>query len=401
MLNTIQRGGALLLLLLLSTITAAQPAALTPETLDRQQLASGSLLYQMSYDGLPVGESRYTIRRDGGEVVLVETTSVPAYGVDANNTVVLDENLHPRRFTGSGSMGGQPVNISVEWGADRIRGHSLFPRAADQAQGQLTINREQSGALERTSVFFLLPGFPLQPGSSHDFHWYNTYVDEVRAITASVAGVANITTPAGEFETYRVQIKGGDPEQVVYVTTQQPRRIVRMEVVNQPWVYQLLPERRSDATIAYLVRHAEKEAEGDDPGLTMAGQQRAQDLARLLADAGITQIWSTTTRRTQATAEPLARQTQLSIGAYSARDMLALLPRLNSGSRSLIVGHSNTLPALVRMLGGDPGEPIDHQEYDRIYQLTLHGDGQLSVVLLRYGQPSILAPTAQPAATAK
>ncbi|HID48861.1 MAG TPA: hypothetical protein EYP40_04460 [Chromatiales bacterium] len=223
----------------------------------------------------------------------------------------------------------------------------------------------------------------------------------MRAITATVAGVETITTPAGEYETYRVQVEGGDPEQVVYITTQSPRRIVRMEVVGQPWVYQLLPERHSDAAIAYLVRHAEKEAEGDDPVLTAAGQQRAQDLARLLADADITRIWSTATRRTQATAEPLAQQSHLSIETYSARDMLALLPQLSSGSRSLIVGHSNTLPALVRMLGGDPGAPIDHQEYDRLYQLTLHGDGQLNVVLLRYGQPSLLPATEQSAATAQ
>ena len=51
--------------------------------------------------------------------------------------------------------------------------------------------------------------------------------------------------------------------------------------------------------------------------------------------------------------------------------------------RHLVVGHSNTTPALVELLGGDSGGPIDEAEYDRFYVLTLHPGGSVTTVVLR------------------
>src|SRR4051812_14663267 len=62
----------------------------------------------------------------------------------------------------------------------------------------------------------------------------------------------------------------------------------------------------------FLVRHAEKASDGgNDPGLSAAGQQRAQALARMLKDAGIAAIFTTEFKRTQATAAPLAEATHV------------------------------------------------------------------------------------------
>ena len=48
-----------------------------------------------------------------------------------------------------------------------------------------------------------------------------------------------------------------------------------------------------DVFTLYLVRHAEKQSDGTrDPDLTMAGMDRAQNLASWLQDKDITDIWS-------------------------------------------------------------------------------------------------------------
>src|SRR4051812_18913247 len=62
----------------------------------------------------------------------------------------------------------------------------------------------------------------------------------------------------------------------------------------------------SASSIVLLVRHAEKAAEGEDPPLTPAGQQRAVALAGVAADAGVDVIYTTQLRRTRETAQPLA-----------------------------------------------------------------------------------------------
>jgi len=144
-------------------------------------------------------------------------------------------------------------------------------------------------------------------------------------------------------------------------------------------------------TVVYLVRHAEKaERPSDDPPLTAAGQARARALAHVLQDAGVTRVHSTDTERTRSTAAPTASSLGLGVELYDGEALGAMARRLRaSPGRHLVVGHSNTTPRLVALLGGEPGPPIvEAWEYDRLYVLTL-GPGQgATTLLLRFGAPS-------------
>lgn len=136
----------------------------------------------------------------------------------------------------------------------------------------------------------------------------------------------------------------------------------------------------------FLVRHAEKTKAPSDPELSEAGQQRAWALAGLLRDAGISRIYSTDYARTRDTAAPLAKVLNLEVEFYQPKELERLADQLGSQSgRQLVVGHSNTTPELVSLLGGDPGTEIQESvEYDRLYLVTLQGD-QVTTVLMRYG----------------
>jgi broad specificity phosphatase PhoE len=59
-----------------------------------------------------------------------------------------------------------------------------------------------------------------------------------------------------------------------------------------------------------IVRHAEKAASGgSDPDLAPAGRARADALARMLKDSGVTTIFASEFKRTQETAAPTAKST--------------------------------------------------------------------------------------------
>jgi len=153
-----------------------------------------------------------------------------------------------------------------------------------------------------------------------------------------------------------------------------------------------------------LVRHAEKALEpADNPPLSAEGRARAAELARVLAEAGITRIHSTDTRRTLETAAPLAQALGIEVEIYDGRDLPALVARLLQGAaqaqapapaqasvqtpgRHLVVGHSNTTDRLSGLLGGTTfGELVEAWEYDRLYVLTSTGGGGFTTVLTRFG----------------
>ena len=141
-----------------------------------------------------------------------------------------------------------------------------------------------------------------------------------------------------------------------------------------------------EGAVVYVVRHAERAPGDDGPPLAEAGLARARLLARMLADAELTGVFSTDYARTRETAHPVASGHGLSVEIYDPDEADRLVARLRrSGGRHLVVGHSNTVPELVRLLGGEPGLPIADGEYDRLYVVVL-GERSASA-LLRYGEP--------------
>ena len=149
-----------------------------------------------------------------------------------------------------------------------------------------------------------------------------------------------------------------------------------------------------EARVVVVVRHAEKASDGPrDPSLTCEGQARARRLAATLAGAGVDHVYATPFRRTRETAAPAAADAGVVVkvrgfdmgGADQhveelARELRALPP----GGTALVVGHSNTVPAIVQALSGQPTEPMPESEYDRYTVVVLGADGSARVITSRY-----------------
>ncbi|WP_166841028.1 SixA phosphatase family protein [Rheinheimera pleomorphica] len=126
------------------------------------------------------------------------------------------------------------------------------------------------------------------------------------------------------------------------------------------------------ADTVYVVRHAEKHAEGKDPALTACGQARAEALASSLAGVKLAAVYATPYQRTRQTAAAVAKQQQLDITQYDPRQPEVLLAQLKTQTMPvLVVGHSNTVPELVELLSGIAMAPLTEQDYDLLYQVKL------------------------------
>ncbi len=140
-------------------------------------------------------------------------------------------------------------------------------------------------------------------------------------------------------------------------------------------------------TVYVVVRHAQK-ATGDDPPLTAEGEAHARALAEALADAGVRAIYATPYRRTQATAAPLAARSGVAVTRYEPGDAPATAAAIRAaahGGTVLVVGHSNTVPALVEALSGVAVAPMPETDYTRMYVVVAGAGGRAR--LLRLSMP--------------
>ena len=154
------------------------------------------------------------------------------------------------------------------------------------------------------------------------------------------------------------------------------------------------------ATTVFLVRHAEKaDTPREDPPLDEKGKLRAQELARMLGSSGVKAIYTSQYQRTKQTAEPLAKQLGLTITPLplkmsqsnprevSEQSIAEITGKIyeRAGDAALIIGHSNTVPEVIRKLGGDIVPTIDEKKFDDLFIVTVYGKGKAKVVQMKYG----------------
>lgn len=137
-----------------------------------------------------------------------------------------------------------------------------------------------------------------------------------------------------------------------------------------------------------LLRHAEKGNDGSaDPELTFKGEERAKKLAFVLEDFKIDKIFSTHFIRTEKTVTVLAVKKELEIATYDAKDQdfANFLLEKQKGKTIVVVGHSNTIPALVnKLIGKDMYKDLSESEYGKFWVLTFSNGTFIDCSLFNY-----------------
>jgi broad specificity phosphatase PhoE len=140
-----------------------------------------------------------------------------------------------------------------------------------------------------------------------------------------------------------------------------------------------------------LVRHAELQgaamADAKSLSLSPDGKARAQRLAGMLKDSGVGAIYVSEFARTMQTADPLSREIgrkQIVVPKSESPELAERLRKEQPGQVVLLVGHTDTLPGLIRALGGPQDVKIDAKDYGNIFILTPKAQGAPGFLRMRY-----------------
>lgn len=146
-------------------------------------------------------------------------------------------------------------------------------------------------------------------------------------------------------------------------------------------------------SLVILVRHAEKAAvAGNDPPLSELGQARAAALAAALASSPPSAVVTSTLQRTFETAGAVLHTTGLSpekiaLDGGTAKHVTAVAAAvMKHRGVVLVVGHSNTIPAIIKALGGPALPDICDATYSHFFTLVpAKGNQPVSLTISRFG----------------
>jgi phosphohistidine phosphatase SixA len=131
--------------------------------------------------------------------------------------------------------------------------------------------------------------------------------------------------------------------------------------------------------VVFLVRHAERadagmaaaKVAGADPNLSGAGLARANSLAAMLKDARIRTVITTEFKRTKQTGGPVATAAGIPLTVIDSKDVAGLLKKVRASTGNVVVvGHTNTLPEILKGLGVTEPITIAEDEYDSLFVVT-------------------------------
>jgi 2,3-bisphosphoglycerate-dependent phosphoglycerate mutase len=142
-------------------------------------------------------------------------------------------------------------------------------------------------------------------------------------------------------------------------------------------------------TTIILIRHGERNAPtpaNPDPHLNAAGKARAKKLIHVVGQSGIKAIYRSHFVRAKETAQPLAAH--LGLSAIEIDEALPIKNDILSnraGQTVLVIGHSDTVPDLIKRLGAGNIPIIDDAEFDNLFVVNVFSPNRAALNRLKYG----------------
>ncbi len=221
---------------------AALTAAPAPIEWAADRLVPSSFAYRVLVQGNPLGQSAHAIARDtvgGRQVVRLTASTTIGTFVQQNDSIVMDAAAFaPISIRESGTAGGQPVAIALDYDGAHVKGHVHVPQRTGVRDADVDTTLA-AGTLDENQVLPLLLALPLASGGQWSLSAYAGSDGVVRTIAVKVTGDSTVTVPAGTFDCWKVEMTGGQVPMNLYITKAAPYLLVRYELVGPPLAFEL------------------------------------------------------------------------------------------------------------------------------------------------------------------
>lgn len=183
-------------------------------------------------DGVAAGSMAYSMRLNGDTYIIEDQTEMEPNILETATGILDAATLMPITVDIDFAVGENRTVFDFEWN-DTVLSGKVTINQSEQPERVVPINSNDNAVL-RMAVFGIISALPLDNGFQTELPWFNTLSNTTEIVQISHAGYQTVETPAGTFEAHKVNLKGGTPENVIYVSKSLPQKIVRIDVIGQP-----------------------------------------------------------------------------------------------------------------------------------------------------------------------
>ena len=210
-----------------------------PLTLDAAQIVPRRDSFVVLVQGNPLGARVTELRRTADSLVFDETLALGPAGGQHLALVFDPTTFGVREVDQTGNAGGQQSEAHLRYDGGRVKGSATVPQPGGTPRSLTIDTTVAPGTYDANAVNVLIPALPLATGKSFAMSVFSSGDGSAKVLSVDVASAETVTVPAGTFQTFKVRVSGGEAPFVLYVSSDTPRRIVKLEIVGAPVVFEL------------------------------------------------------------------------------------------------------------------------------------------------------------------
>lgn len=196
-------------------------------------------IYRMLNGKDSLGYSSIKVKENNNKFILTEITEIPSFKEEI--TVFFKEDLVADSVRVTGDYSTYKIDcFSAFTKEGSIKGYAGFPVLPNKEMVKIDTLINDKKIIERTLSLFLYTLNLDKTVNSDTAYQYNATDGKISKVQAVwIDGYENVTVPAGDFKCRKLEVIGGVAEQVFYIS-EENNKIIKIEIKNQPWVYELI-----------------------------------------------------------------------------------------------------------------------------------------------------------------
>jgi zinc protease len=213
----------------------ARPAAAATAggpPIDASKLVSRSDSSTIMLQGNPFGNAVRVVERAPDAITVTERAAIGSM-MSQSTTLTLSPTGEVRSVVQSGTMQGQATKIDATYANGRVKGSATT--ATQTGPKSVTFDTTVApGTVDENAVAAILPALPWSKTAAFTLPIFSPGEGVAKTFNLKVTGTQSTTVPAGTFDTYVIEMTGGQVPLMIYMTTAQPYRVVKSAPVGPP-----------------------------------------------------------------------------------------------------------------------------------------------------------------------